>query len=93
LIACLVFNESEIPHETIKQIITSEFKWNEYEFCEVENKTAIYLWNVEKIEIWQMVLLLEVSHVKVGYGFGPYKNYARKKAEHKLMIRCMEEEY
>jgi len=90
MVACLIFNQSEISKDSIKQILISEFKWNEYEFFETEDKLILYLWNVVKMDIWQIVLLLEFSQVRVGYGFGQYKNVAKEEAENKLFNRNME---
>lgn len=90
MVACLIIKRSEIPYESIKQILLAEFKWADYEFCEEEDQEIIYLWNVEKKDIWQIGILLEVSQVMVGYGFGQYKNSARQEAENKLEIRSTE---
>src|SRR5690625_5707062 len=59
MVACLIFNQSEISKDSIKQILISEFKWNEYEFFETEDKLILYLWNVVKMDIWQIVLRSE----------------------------------
>jgi len=87
MVACLMIKRSEIPYETIKQIILAEFKWVDHEFCEEEGQEIIYLWNVKKVNIWKIVILLEVSQVIVGYGFGQCKNSARDAAESKLVMR------
>src|SRR5690625_3748991 len=90
MVACLIISRSNILNDSIKHILLQEFYWAEYEFCEEEGSIISYLWNVQQMDVWQIVLLFEVSHVQVGYGFGPYKNSARREAENKLVVRSAE---
>lgn len=86
-IACLVFQKSDIHVRSIKGILLSEFRFKEYEWHDEAQFYFMYVWNVEKIQVWQIVLSFEVSLIKVGYGFGEDMIAAKSEAIEKLEKR------
>ena len=70
---------------TKSRILRSIFNGEEFEIEVLSPRTMlIYLWNVNKIEIWQTAALLESADIQLGYGFGDYKAGARTNAEEML---------
>ncbi len=64
------------------------FHEDDYEINVIENNTVIiYLWNVNKIEIWQAAHHLESANIIAGYGFGKTKENALNNASNILEKR------
>jgi hypothetical protein len=56
--------------------------------CEIQvtekNTVVIYLWNVDKIKVWQVVADLLSTNIYAGYGFGSRKKLAYEDANNTL---------
>lgn len=85
MVSCIVVNHN-IPKvnysANLFQMIFYDdlFEINEYE----DGVSFMFIYNVEKIKVWQVVLDLETEGIPVGFGFGKQKDVARKEALNRL---------
>lgn len=77
MISCLILGHPTITNLTKCKLLRFIFHEDEYEIQVIQKNTiVIYLWNVEKVKVWQTVANFESTEVLVGYGFGKRKNEA-----------------
>lgn len=81
LVGCLSFNRKDNENCSIETIVKAHFQFYQYEQIDQAGMISFISWNIKKEVIWQLVLLLESSNVKVGYGFGQSKERAQKACE------------
>jgi len=88
MVSCLILFHSTITSSTKSKILRFMFHEDDYEINVIENNTVIiYLWNVNKIKIWQAALHFESTNMFAGYGFGKTKGKALNNASNILEKR------
>ncbi|WP_164670011.1 hypothetical protein [Virgibacillus doumboii] len=74
MVSCLILYHDSITNLTKIMILRAIFLDKEFEIDIVDaGTTVIYIWNVNKMAIWQAALALETTNIKTGYGFGKRK--------------------
>jgi hypothetical protein len=79
---------------TKSRILRAMFHSENFEIEVLDKNTMIiFLWNVNKMDVWQAAVLLESTGIQFGYGFGDYKLEARTSAEEMLEAWCCSDKY
>lgn len=87
MISCIVVELHNSLWEKINHLLNILFKDDQIEFDIQENdKLYIYVYDVEKIKVWQMVLNIECEQIPVGFGFEKEKQEARRQALERLKL-------
>lgn len=87
MIGCLIIHKDHHTSEVLKLIIHDQFIYSDYRVLEEGELFIVIIWNTERRHIWQMALMLEISNIKVGYGFCKLKKGAYKQAMNKFVKR------
>lgn len=81
MISCLILYHEPINKSTAQTVIRSSLQHKDYNIVEEDDDGfTVYIWNVTKQVIWQIVFYLEFSKITVGYGFGNCKKQAEEEA-------------
>jgi hypothetical protein len=88
MVGCLIVYHRSITSLTKSKILRAMFHEREFEIHIEDHHTAIlYVWGMEKEEIWQAATNFISSKVLVGYGFGDEKNEAEEAARKILNLQ------
>ncbi|WP_106494581.1 hypothetical protein [Lentibacillus sp. Marseille-P4043] len=93
MVNCLILYHHTITSFTKCFILRAMFNSEDFEIHVSGNNTvSIYLWNVERAEVWQAAMDFESTNIMTGYGYGKRKKDAEKAATKVLFKRIAEEE-
>lgn len=71
MVACLILYHNTVSGLTKCKMLRAMFHTEEFEiYVSGSNTVTIYLWNVEKIDIWQVAVDFESTNIVACYGFG-----------------------
>jgi len=81
MVSCMILYHPTITSLTKSRLLRSIFYGKEFEIEVLDQHTmSIYLWNVNKFDVWQAAVLMESADIQFGYGFGDYKAEAKTNA-------------
>lgn len=87
MISCLVLSHPTITSLTKCRLLRSKFHQERYEIEVEKNHTVIiYLWYMDKMDIWQAAFNIEMMDIRVGYGFGENREAAKQSAYDRLAL-------
>ena len=85
MVSCMILYHPTITSLTKSRLLRSIFHKDAFEIEVLDHRTMIiYLWNLQKIDVWQVAALLESVDIQLGYGFGNYKIEAKTDAKDML---------
>lgn len=92
MVSCLVLYHMEITISTKCKMLRFYFHGKEYEIAvENNNSVCIYLWNIDRNQVYQAAMLFEHEGLSTGYGFGKDKSEAHHRAWQILFQRALED--
>lgn len=87
MIGCLIVELVNSPREKLDDLFSAIIPTEQIETHVYENGAILmYIYKVEKIKLWQIVLNLEAEQIPVGFGFGKQKEIAKKEAIDRLKL-------
>ncbi len=87
MISCIVIKQSKVMNKDSKNLLKTIFHADRLEMSEFKNGVVlIFIHEVEKLKVWQVVLNLEAEQIPVGFGFGNQKDAAKKEALDRLEL-------
>lgn len=88
MVSCLILYHPDFSHLSITKILRAMFLKCPYETQVINHETTlIYVWEVEKIPIWQAAASFESTEILVGYGFGENQKEAHHHAWEIILTR------
>ncbi|WBX80359.1 hypothetical protein PD280_00150 [Virgibacillus salarius] len=86
MISCMILHHLTITSLTKCKILRFIFKDHDFEIEVRGNNTVmVFVYNAEKMEIWQAAIAFETTNIIVGYGFAKEKSEARIQAEQMII--------
>lgn len=87
MIGCIVVDLINSAWEDLDDLFNTMITDNRIEIhVHKKRMVFIYIYEVEQMKVWQVVLNLEATQIPVGFGFGKQKDIAKKESLDRLKL-------
>jgi len=87
IIGCIIVELVNSPRKKLDDLFSPMIRDDQIETHVYENGSILmYIHEVEKVKLWQVVLNLESEQIPVGFGFGKQKEIAKQEAIDRLKL-------
>lgn len=94
MVGCLILYEPAILSLTKSRMLRSMFYQRKFEIHVLANYTVlIFVWNINRTQVWQAALIMESENIAVGYGVAESEMDAGVQAIKKLQERLLMHDY
>lgn len=88
MVSCLILYHATVSSLTKCKILRAMFHTEDFEIVVGgANTVTVYLWNVQKVNVWQAATDFESTNIISCFGFGKSKEEAHIHAQNLLQLR------
>ena len=89
MVGCIIVELVNTPRKKLGDLFSPMIPVDQIETHVYDNgATLMYIHDVEKVKLWQVVMNLESEQIPVGFGFGKQKETAKQEAITRLKLVC-----